>query len=162
MRSFAGVVLAALLHAGCSATVGERLPPASPLATATVAPSVSEPSLTATPVPNLQAAVMSENGVFRGSWQSRPEAPAINEIHEWVLHIETVEGEPAAGATVSVDGDMPAHGHGMPTEPQVTADLGNGDYLVEGMSFQMGGYWIVDVTVTYDGQTDVVRFGLGL
>ena len=29
-------------------------------------------------------------------------------------------------------------------------------------SFQMGGYWIVDVTVTYDGQTDLVRFGLEL
>ena len=105
---------------------------------------------------------MSENGFFQASWQSRPEAPAINEVHEWVLHIETAAGEPAAGALVTVDGDMPAHGHGMPTEPQVTADLGDGDYLVEGMSFQMGGYWIVDVTVTYDGATDLVRFGLEL
>ena len=113
-------------------------------------------------MPNLQADVVSENGLFRGSWQSRPEAPAINVVHEWVLHIETADGQPAAGALVTVDGDMPAHGHGMPTEPQVTADLGDGDYLVEGMSFQMGGYWIVDVTVTYDGQTDLVRFGLEL
>ena len=108
-------------------------------------------------MPNLQADVVSENGLFRGSWQSRPEAPAINVVHEWVLHIETADGQPAAGALVTVDGDMPAHGHGMPTEPQVTADLGDGDYLVEGMSFQMGGYWIVDVTVTYEGQTDLVQ-----
>jgi hypothetical protein len=130
----------------------------------TAEPSVSEPSatLSASPVPNLQAGVMSEDGLFRASWESRPAAPAINELHEWVLHIETVDGEPAAGAIVSVNGDMPAHGHGMPTEPQVTADLGEGDYLVEGMSFQMGGYWIVDVTVTFEGETDLVRFGLEL
>jgi hypothetical protein len=32
----------------------------------------------------------------------------------------------------------------------------------EGTSYQMGGYWIVDVTVTFEGQTDLVRFGLDL
>jgi YtkA-like len=157
-------LLVIVLHAGCSATVAEPSSSASPspAPTVTAAPSVSAPSPTATPVPNLQAGVMSENGLFRASWESRPEAPEINEIHEWVLHVETAAGEPAAGAIVTVNGDMPAHGHGMPTEPQVTADLGGGDYLVEGMSFQMGGYWIVDVTVTLDGMTDLVRFGLDL
>jgi DNA-directed RNA polymerase specialized sigma24 family protein len=50
----------------------------------------------------------------------------------------------------------------MPTQPEVTEDLGNGDYLVEGTSFQMGRYWIIDFTVTFDGQTDLVRFGLDL
>lgn len=167
MRSLlAAVVAAAVLHAGCSTTAGEQsaTPSPTPVTMPTAEPSVSEPSptLSASPVPNLQAGVMSEDGLFRASWESRPAAPAINELHEWVLHIETVDGEPAAGAIVSVNGDMPAHGHGMPTEPQVTADLGDGDYLVEGMSFQMGGYWIVDVTVTFGGETDLVRFGLDL
>jgi hypothetical protein len=158
------MLLVIVLHAGCATTAGEppSTPSPTPIATPTAEPSVSEPSPTVTPVPNLQAGVMSENGLFRASWESHPEAPAINELHEWVLHIETVDGEPAAGAIVSVNGDMPAHGHGMPSEPQVTADLGGGDYLVEGMSFQMGGYWIVDVTVTFEGQTDLVRFGLDL
>jgi hypothetical protein len=86
----------------------------------------------------------------------------INVVHEWILHIETADGAPVEGASVSVDGDMPAHGHGMPTQPQVTADLGGGDYRVEGMSFQMGGYWIIDVTITAGGQTDPIRFGLDL
>ena len=164
MKSLVAVLLVIVLHAGCATTAGEPSATPSPtqVTTPTAEPSVSEPSLTATPVPNLQAGVISENGVFRASWESRPIEPAINEIHEWVLHIETVDGEPAAGAIVAVNGDMPAHGHGMPTQPQVTADLGGGDYLVEGMSFQMGGYWIVDVTVTYDGVTDLVRFGLEL
>ena len=164
MRSLLAAVFATVLHAGCATTAGEPSATSSPtpVAMPTAEPSVSEPSPTATPVPNLQAGVMSEDGLFRASWESRPAAPAINELHEWVLHVETVDGEPAAGAIVSVNGDMPAHGHGMPTDPQVTADLGDGDYLVEGMSFQMGGYWIVDVTVTFEGETDLVRFGLDL
>jgi hypothetical protein len=66
------------------------------------------------------------------------------------------------GATVVVDGDMPAHGHGMPTQPEVTADLGSGDYRVDGMAFQMGGYWVVDVRVSADGETDTIHFGLDL
>jgi len=164
VKSLVAALIAIVLHAGCATPAGEpsATPVPTPLATPTAASSVSEPNPTATPVPNLQAGVMSENGLFRASWESRPVEPAINELHEWMLHIETVDGEPAAGANVSVNGDMPAHGHGMPTEPQVTADLGGGDYLVEGMSFQMGGYWIVDVTVTFDGETDLVRFGLDL
>jgi hypothetical protein len=30
------------------------------------------------------------------------------------------------------------------------------------MAFQMGGYWIIDVTVTARGETDLIRFGLEL
>jgi hypothetical protein len=166
VRSLALVAFVIVLHAGCSSAAAQPSstadPPASPSTTITAESSASEAGVEPTPVPNLQTGVMSENGLFQASWESCPEAPAINEVHEWVLHIETAAGEPAAGALVKVDGDMPAHGHGMPSEPQVTADLGDGDYLVEGMSFQMGGYWIVDVTVTYGGATDLVRFGLEL
>jgi hypothetical protein len=50
----------------------------------------------------------------------------------------------------------------MPTQPQVTEDLGGGNYRVEGMSFQMGGYWIIDATVTVGNQTDRIHFGLEL
>ena len=116
----------------------------------------------ATPVPNLQEGVVSEEGHFIGSWSSDPAVPPINMVHQWILHIETPDGEPVEGATITVGGDMPAHGHGMPTQPEVTADLGGGDYRVEGMAFQMGGYWIIDVTVTAGGETDLIRFGLEL
>ena len=88
--------------------------------------------------------------------------PPVNALHAWVLHVATADGAPVEGALVTVDGDMPAHGHGMPTVPEVTADLGGGDYRVEGMQFQMGGYWVIDITVTAGGQTDRIRFGLDL
>ena len=34
---------------------------------------------------------------------------------------------------------MPEHNHGFPTAPRVTENLGEGDYLLEGMRFNMGG-----------------------
>ena len=30
------------------------------------------------------------------------------------------------------------------------------------MQFQMGGYWVIDITLTADGQTDRIRFELDL
>jgi hypothetical protein len=163
---------AILLAAGC-ATAGTR--DASPSAAASdeatpspaspsVQPTVAESTLPgeATPSPNVAEDVVSEEGHFVGSWASDPAVPPVNMVHQWLLHIETPDGRPVAGATITVGGDMPAHGHGMPTQPEVTADLGGGDYRVEGMAFQMGGYWVIDVTVTAGGETDLIRFGLEL
>ena len=71
---------------------------------------------------------------------------------------QTTFDKPVQDATITLDGDMPQHGHGLPTQPRVTKYLGNGDYLVEGMKFQMGGWWLVDFTMGADSQTDAVHF----
>ena len=158
--------LLVVLHGGCVMAAEPGAPTAEPTVSMPLtspSPSV-DPSLSGapTPDPNVQAGVPSEHGIFVGSWSSDPATPPINELHVWVLHIETADGEPVAGALVTVDGDMPAHRHGMPTQPEVTADLGGGDYRVEGMEFQMGGYWVIDVTVTANDETDTIHFGLEL
>jgi hypothetical protein len=57
---------------------------------------------------------------------------------------------------------MPQHGHGLPTSPQVTQNLGNGDYLVEGMKFQMPGWWEVRFSISAGAQTDTITFNLTL
>ena len=161
------VILVVVLHGGCAMPAELRSPSgaASPLAASpspTASPARPTPGPSATSSANVQDGVPSEQGTFVGSWSSDPHIPPINVVHEWVLHIETPDREPVVGAAVIVDGDMPAHGHGMPTQPQVTADLGGGDYRVEGMSFQMGGFWIVDVTITAAGLTDRIHFELEL
>jgi hypothetical protein len=81
-------------------------------------------------------------------------------MHQWTLHVETADGQPVENATITLDGDMPQHGHGLPTSPQVTEYLGNGDYLVEGLRFQMGGWWVMDFAITAEGQSDTVRFNM--
>lgn len=103
-----------------------------------------------------------ENGVFNVSYTASTDTVPVNQMHEWTLHVETADGQPVEDATIRVDGDMPQHGHGLPTRPQVTKYLGNGDYLVEGMKFQMAGWWVMDFTITANGQTDAVRFNMQL
>lgn len=105
---------------------------------------------------------LSENGLFSVSYKAATDTVPVNQIHEWTLHVETADGAPVENAAITVDGDMPQHGHGLPTRPQVTKYLGNGDYLIEGLRFQMSGWWVMDFTITADGQTDAVRFNMRL
>ncbi len=51
------------------------------------------------------------------------------------------DGKGVQGLQIGVDGGMPQHGHGLPTKPRVTQDLGNGRYQVQGLKFNMGGWW---------------------
>jgi hypothetical protein len=105
---------------------------------------------------------LSEQGAFRVAYTSEATPIPLHRLHRWTLHVETADGRPVTDATLKVDGDMPGHGHGMPTRPRVTRHLGNGDYLVEGMKFQMGGWWVMDVSVEAGGRRDVARFNLRL
>jgi|TARA_B110000238_G_scaffold200936_1_gene253362 hypothetical protein len=42
---------------------------------------------------------------------------------------------------LSVKGGMPAHGHGLPSEPKFTHALDNGTLLLRGVLFNMTGEW---------------------
>ena len=90
---------------------------------------------------------MSARGLYRIRYAADEEPVTINKLHTWTVHIETADGAAVDGADVSVDGGMPEHNHGLPTKPQVTP-VGGGDYRVEGLKFQMPGWWTVTVTVT--------------
>ncbi len=104
----------------------------------------------------------SENGLFEVSYAPSNGSVPLNQMHQWTLHVVTADGQPVENATIAVDGNMPQHGHGMPTRPQVTQYLGNGNYLVEGLRFQMGGWWVMDFVITSEGQSDTVRFNMML
>lgn len=99
-------------------------------------------------------------GLYTVSYRPDLGSVPVNQIQIWTLHVETPAGEPVTDATISVDGDMPQHGHGLPTRPQVTQHLGNGDYRVEGLKFHMPGWWVMDFVITAGGQTDQVRFNM--
>jgi hypothetical protein len=87
------------------------------------------------------------------------EAIAINQLHAWEVRLTTPSGAPVQHAQIDVDGGMPQHGHGLPTQPRVTRELGEGRYLVEGMKFSMPGWWELKLQVrSPDGQVDRVTF----
>jgi hypothetical protein len=103
-----------------------------------------------------------EQGLYTVSYTSDRGAVPVNQMQSWTLHVASADGQPVENATITVDGDMPQHGHGLPTRPQVTGDLGNGDYKVEGLKFHMPGWWVMDFVITANGQTDQVRFNMML
>lgn len=104
----------------------------------------------------------SDKGLFNVSYTASTGTVPVNQIHQWTLHVETANGQAVENATIAVDGDMPQHGHGLPTKPRITKYLGNGDYLVDGMKFQMGGWWLMDFTIAANGETDAVHFNMML
>lgn len=103
---------------------------------------------------------LTDKSLYRVSFTSDLDPISINQMHTWTLHVETANGQIVEDAVILVDGGMPQHGHGLPTSPQVTQYLGNGDYLVEGIKFQMGGWWEVKFNISANGQSDNVTFNL--
>ena len=71
-------------------------------------------------------------------------------------------GRPVDGATLVVDGGMPEHRHGLPTRPRVTRALGRGAYQVEGLKFNMGGWWTLTFGIDGSAGRDSVTFNLEL
>ena len=83
---------------------------------------------------------------------------AINQLHAWQVKLASPAGVPVAHARIKVDGGMPQHGHGLPTRPQVTRELADGTYLLEGMKFSMTGWWEIKLAIQTANAADRVTF----
>jgi hypothetical protein len=99
---------------------------------------------------------LTRSGYYRVSFQSDLDPIVINRIHSWKVHVERPDGSPVDGAEITITGGMPLHNHGLPTEPRMTAALGDGNYRVDGMRFHMNGEWELLVTIDVDGRRDTV------
>jgi hypothetical protein len=104
----------------------------------------------------------SENGIYRATIVPPGDSIPRGRLHSWTLHLETAGGAPVDTAAISVEGGMPRHGHGLPTSPRVTRALGNGDHLLEGMKFNMSGWWVVKFRVDAGAGVDSIVFNLRL
>lgn len=104
----------------------------------------------------------SEHGIYRAEIVPEGDSIPQGKLQKWTLHLDAANGAPVSAASVAVDGGMPQHGHGLPTKPRVTRELGNGNYLVEGMKFNMGGWWVVKFGVSSEAGNDTLVFNLNL
>ena len=150
MRFFVLLLLTTLLLSAC---IGVAAPPLQPDGE-NMAMDMSGGSMPA----NALDPQTTENSLFTVSAISHLDPVVINETHTWTLHIETADGEPVTDAEIAVDGGMPAHNHGFPTAPRVTENLGDGDYLLEGMRFNMGGMWVLTLEIRSGDQNDSLTF----
>lgn len=76
--------------------------------------------------------------------------------------IKGSDGTAIDGAAITIDGGMPEHGHGLPTRPRVTSYLGDGIYEIEGVRFNMGGWWEIKLAVDSPLGSDTVTFNLDI
>lgn len=86
----------------------------------------------------------------------------INTIHSWHIRVLDRDGEILELEELNVFGGMPEHDHGLPTQPEVTMRLYNGDYLLEGVRFHMQGHWELQIEFQYAGVDDtaIIDFDL--
>jgi hypothetical protein len=111
---------------------------------------------------DLTRSKQSDQKVYIAAIAPEKEPLQQGELHTWVLTLTTQDGKSVDGATVTVDGGMPQHGHGLPTSPQVSAYLGDGRYRIEGVKFNMGGWWELKLAISAPPGADRVTFNLVL
>lgn len=93
--------------------------------------------------------------------QQQPMVP-LNQIHQWRLMLSDLTAQPISGKNINVRGHMPGHVHGLPTQPKVTKEVEPGVYLVEGMKFQMIGWWVIEFDIPHQGGVDTIKFNVVL
>ncbi len=109
---------------------------------------------------DMSTSKMSDHHRFRVAFDGDGMLPPVNVMHSWVLTVTAPDGTAVEGAEITVDGGMPAHGHGLPTAPRVTEELGDGRYRVEGVKFNMPGHWQVTFGIAAGHHTDSATFNL--
>ena len=87
---------------------------------------------------------------------THPQPLPIEKLHTWKVRLLDRQRRPVTGARITVTGDMPAHGHGLPTTP-IAVSRGRGRYDLQGMMFQMPGLWYVQLRVRSGGRVDRIR-----
>lgn len=104
---------------------------------------------------------VSASGIYTATLQ--PDAPLRpRKMLTVSVRLTDRNGQPVDHAEIAVDGGMPQHRHGLPTRPRVTGAAGNGTYTIEGVRFNMGGWWEFRLKITAAAGTDIVTFNLKL
>jgi hypothetical protein len=79
-------------------------------------------------------------------------APAVRGNNTWIVQLNSmasgVVGSPMDGASISASPFMPAHQHGSPITPAVSATGTPGEYMITPINLWMPGVWQTTLTVT--------------
>jgi len=110
-----------------------------------------------TAAPDLARTRTTENRLFVVTIAPEGGEPEVGRLSSWTVAISTPNGRPVDGARLAIDGGMPEHDHGLPTQPQLGAELGDGRYRVDGVKFTMPGRWVLSFEIsTADGKDKAV------
>lgn len=120
-------------------------PGSGPASSAASAPGSGAASAPAKPQGPLEATTTKK--LYKVTLTPQTSPPPMNAIFSVTTTVtEADTGKPVTGAKIKLDATMPAHRHGMVTEP-VHKEVGEGKYLSEGMKLHMPGEWVFKVDV---------------
>lgn len=109
------------------------------------------------------ANIVDGTGTIRILVESETAPVPVNTLHRWRVKVLREDSNaPFMPNALVVTGGMPAHGHGMPTQPSVSRHLPDGSFLVEGIRFNMGGAWEMAVRVLDGDRWHRLAFPLDL
>ncbi len=98
------------------------------------------------------------NGTFFVSYELNEAAPGVGDTFGMTVSVfESDETTLVADAELALTETMPTMGHGMDTEPTITAN-GDGTFAVAELAYSMEGLWHYDFTVTSGDRTDMIAF----
>lgn len=105
---------------------------------------------------------LSASGAWRVGYTSTPAPVPLNEPFDLRVTLARTDGQPMPeGTVIEVDAAMPAHNHGMTTQPVATREA-DGTYSVDGMLFHMAGAWELYVDVREGDAIDRATFDIVL
>ena len=73
---------------------------------------------------DLSRAKASEKGLYQVAIEPENGPLQMGVLHSWLLTLKTPPASRSKTPAITIDGGMPEHGHGLPTSPAVTANLG--------------------------------------
>jgi hypothetical protein len=105
---------------------------------------------------------LSVGGRFEVSLSSRPAPAPINRMHRWIVSVARPDGRPVDDAKIEISGEALGRNRELPTAPRMTRYLGDGKYLIEGVRFNMAGWWALNLRLESGTHTDRVTFNIEL
>ncbi|MFT4621897.1 MAG: hypothetical protein ACI8PZ_000549 [Myxococcota bacterium] len=107
---------------------------------------------------DLSTEVMSDGGSFMVSYMPSVDPIPLSEPFDLTVMVaDATSGDMVMGADLTFAATMPDHGHGMNTEPAITANA-DGSFTVTGMLFHMEGWWMMTAGITVDSSTEMAMF----
>jgi hypothetical protein len=111
---------------------------------------------------DLSLAKKSATGLYSASLTPE-QAPIRKGVPQsFILTVKMADGKPVDVLRIGIAGGMPDNGQGLPTEPRVTAALGDGKYRIEDVQFTMSGWWQLKFTIDAPPGRDEVDFNIVL
>lgn len=117
------------------------------------------------PVPDdldLRIEKMTDKGLYSISFRQEEGTVSVGPITSFLVTVKDGDGQLVEEAMILIDGGMPQHGHGLPTQPKQTDVVSPGIYRIDGVKFSMTGWWEFRLTVLSEAGKDSAIFNVVL